>query len=148
VVKGARGAARITRAENGRGALYNYEELSGDPLALAPVRRSLIEAGELDAAGFASDAAWFERTSDHTYPDAPANLFKSLHRERVRHTADVLVSLSDGYYYGMSFFSRFVSLLATHGNALRSSTHAFLMSTHRRFPAHVRADDAQPHLRG
>ena len=147
-VCGARGAARVTRAENGRGALYNYEQLSGDPLALAPVRRSLIEAGELDADGFARDAAWFERTADHSYPDAPANLFNSLHRERVRHTADVLVSLSDGYYYGMSFFSRFVSLLATHGNALRSSTHAFLMSTHRQFPAHVRADDAQPHLRG
>ncbi|HLL75371.1 MAG TPA: alkaline phosphatase family protein, partial [Pyrinomonadaceae bacterium] len=148
VVKGARGAARIVRAENGRGALYNYEELSGDPLALAQVRRSLIEAGELDADGFAPDAAWFARTAGHTYPDAPANLFNSLHRERVRHTADVLVSLSDGYYYGMSFFSRFVRLLATHGNALRSSTHAFLMSTHRQFPAHVRADEAQPHLRG
>ncbi len=148
VVKGARGAARIARAENGRGPLYNYEELSGDPLRLAPIRRALIEAGDLDAAGFAPDAAWFARTAGHNYPDAPANLFKSLHRERVRHTADVLVSLSDGYYYGMSFFSRFVRLLATHGNALRSSTHAFLMSTHRQFPAHVRADDAQPHLRG
>ena len=148
VVRGARGAARITRAENGRGALYSYEQLGGDPLELAAVKKSLDEAGELDAAGFASDAAWFARTAGHTYPDAPANLFNSLHRERVRHTADVLVSLSDGYYYGMSFFSRFVRLLATHGNALRSSTHAFMMSTHRRFPAHVRADDAQPHLRG
>ncbi|HEY9282116.1 MAG TPA: alkaline phosphatase family protein, partial [Pyrinomonadaceae bacterium] len=147
-VCGARGAARVTRAENGRGALYNYEQLSGDPLELAEVRRSLIGAGELDADGFAPDAAWFARTAGHSYPDAPANLFNSLHRERVRHTADVLVSLADGYYYGMSFFSRFVRLLATHGNALRSSSHAFLMSTHRRFPAHVRADDAQPHLRG
>jgi hypothetical protein len=148
VVKGSRGAARVTRAGNGRGALYGYEQLSGDPLELAEVKRSLREAGELDPAGFASDAAWLAHTSDHVYPDAPANLFNSLHRERVRHTADVLVSLADGYYYGMSFFSRFVRLLATHGNALRSSTHAFLMSTHRRFPAHVRADDAQPHLRG
>lgn len=148
VVKGARGAARIMRAENGRGALYNYEQLSGDPLELAQVRRSLIEASELDAAGFGSDAAWLARTAGHTYPDALANILNSLHRERVSHTADVLVSLSDGYYYGMSFFSRFVRLLATHGNALRSSTHAFLMSTHRQFPAHVRADEAQPHLRG
>jgi len=148
IVKGARGAARIVRAENGRGPRYGYEQLSGDPLGLARVKQTLEEAGELDAAGFASDAVWFARTADHTYPDAPANLFKSLHRERVRHTADVLVSLRDGYYYGMSFFSRFVRLLATHGNALRSSTHAFLMSTHRQFPAHVRADDAQPHLRG
>jgi hypothetical protein len=148
VVKGARGAARIARAENGRGALYGYEQLGGDPLDLANVKRSLGEAGELDAAGFGTDAAWFARTAGHTYPDALANLFNSLHRERVRHTADVLVSLADGYYYGMSFFSRFVRLLATHGNARRPSTHAFLMSTHRQFPAQVRADDAQPHLRG
>jgi hypothetical protein len=47
----------------------------------------------------------------------------------------------------MSFFSRFVRLCATHGNALRASSTAFLMSTHREFPAHVRASDAQPFLR-
>jgi hypothetical protein len=149
VVRGARGAARVTRADNGRGALYAYDQLSGDPLGLAPFKQSLGAAGELDARGFAADAAWFALTADHEYPDAPANLFNSLHRERVRHTADVLVSLRDGYYYGASVFGRFAGrLLATHGNALRPSTHAFLMSTHRRFPAHVRADDARPHLRG
>ena len=65
----------------------------------------------------------------------------------MRHTADVLVSCHDGYYYGMSFFSRFVRLAATHGNALRASSTAFLMSTHRQFPAHVRAGDARPLLR-
>ena len=112
------------------------------------MQRSLREGGQIDARGFATDADWYAQTAAHAYPDALANLYSSLHAPRVRHTADVLVSLSDGYYYGMSFFSRFVRLMATHGNALRSSTHAFLMSTHRQFPAHVRADDAQPHLRG
>ena len=148
VLRGARGAARITRAANGGGPRYSYDALSGDPLALAPVRRALAEAGELDSAGFASDAAWLARTGAHDYPDALSNLFNSLHSPRVQHTADVLVSCRDGYYYGMSFFSRFVRLLATHGNALSASTNAFLMSTHRDFPAHVRADDAQPFLRG
>ena len=148
VVRGARGAARITRAANGHGPRYAYETLSGDPLALASIRQSLAEAGELDDAGFASDAAWLARTGAHEYPDALANLFNSLNSPRVQHTADVLVSCRDGYYYGMSFFSRFVRLLATHGNALSASTNAFLMSTHRDFPAHVRADDAQPFLRG
>jgi hypothetical protein len=147
-VRGARGAARVTRAGNGRGALYAYEQLSGDPLELAAVKNSLAASGELDAAGFGSDAAWLARTADHTYPDAPANLFNSLHRERVRHTADVLVSLRDGYYYGATSFSRMVRLLATHGNALRSSSHAFLMSTHRTFSTHVRSTEARPVLRG
>jgi hypothetical protein len=65
----------------------------------------------------------------------------------VRHTADVLVSLSDGYYYGADVFSRMVRLLATHGNALRASSTAFLMSTHRDFPTHVRSTEARPFLR-
>jgi hypothetical protein len=60
----------------------------------------------------------------------------------------VLVSLRDGYYYGATVFSRLIRLLATHGNALRPSTSAFLMSTHRDFPAHVRANEARPLLRG
>jgi hypothetical protein len=148
VVRGEKGAARIHRAENGRGARFAYEQLSGDPLALAAVKSALADAGELDAEGFAPDAAWLARTGDHIYPDPLANLHASLNRPRVHHTADVLISLRDGYYYGAHAFGRFVRLLATHGNALRPSTHAFLMSTHRTFPAHVRADDAQPFLKG
>jgi hypothetical protein len=65
----------------------------------------------------------------------------------VKHTADILVSLKDGYYFGWSPFGRFVRLAATHGNALQSSSHAFLMSTHREFPAFVRADNAKALLR-
>ncbi len=62
--------------------------------------------------------------------------------------ADVLVSLRDGYYYGASAFSRMVRLLATHGNALRASSTAFLMSTHRQLPPYVRSAEARPLLRG
>ena len=61
---------------------------------------------------------------------------------------DILISLKDGDYYGWLPFGRFVKLLATHGNALQSSSNAFLMSTHREFPAYVRADDAKVLLRG
>jgi hypothetical protein len=60
----------------------------------------------------------------------------------------VLVSLKDGYYYGDSVFSRLARLAATHGNALRASSTAFMMSTHRTLPAFVRADEAQPLLKG
>jgi hypothetical protein len=148
VVKGARGAARVVREENGGGVRFAYEQLSGDPLELSAIKDALGGAGELDARGLVSDSAWLARTAGHTYPDALANLYNSLHSPRVRHTADVLVSCHDGYYYGASVFSRMMRLLATHGNALRSSTHAFLMSTHRAFPSYVRADEAQPFLRG
>ncbi|MBC7908927.1 MAG: hypothetical protein H7Y30_00395 [Pyrinomonadaceae bacterium] len=148
LVKGTRGAARIERHETETDTLYRYEQLTGDPLCLAPVVRALAEENLLDVNGYAPDKVWYARTADHIYPDALANLFDSLHATRVGHTADVLVSLQDGYYYGASIFSRFVRLAATHGNALRASTNAFLMSTHRAFPAHVRAIEARPYLQG
>ena len=146
VVRGARGTARVRCEMNGH-TRYSYEKLTGDPLQLAGVQRALYDAGELDARGFASDTSWYAQTAGHMYPDALANLFQSLHAPRVRHTADVLVSCHDGYYYGASLFSRLTRLAATHGNALRASTTAFLMSTHRQFPAHVRAGEARPFLR-
>ena len=121
--------------------------MEGDPLRLGAVARALEEEGLTDAEGFAPDAAWLARTAEHDYPDALANLHGSLHAPRVRQTADVLVSLRDGYYFGATAFSHMIRLLATHGNALRPSTNAFLMSTHRDFPRHVRADDARPFLK-
>jgi hypothetical protein len=150
---GPRGQARIRRQEAGSGRqeagfLYAYEPLAGDPLQLGAVVAELKAAAQMDAKGFAPDAAWYTRTANHVYPDAVANLFASLHAPRVGHTADVLISLEDGYFYGSSVFSRLVRLAATHGNALRSSANAFLMSTHRTLPEYVRAADAQPLLRG
>ncbi|HEX8846120.1 MAG TPA: alkaline phosphatase family protein [Pyrinomonadaceae bacterium] len=149
LVKGRRGAARIHRQGESEGEIaYRYEQITGDPLELAPIINKLREDGLLAQDGYAMDAAWYARTSTHLYPDAVANLFQSLHAPRVGHTADVLVSLKDGYYYGDSLFSRLARLAATHGNAMRASSTAFLMSTHRTLPSFVRADEAQPLLKG
>jgi len=148
VVRGARGSARIVQREGGGETFYRYEQLDGDPLGLAEELRALGAEGLLDESGFARDADWIARTWGHDYPDALANIYRSVYTPRVRHTADVLVSLRDGYYYGANAFSRMVRLLATHGNALRSSSTAFLMSTHRTFPTHVRSAEARPVLRG
>jgi hypothetical protein len=131
VVEGQRGTARIDRRENS----YRYTPKSGDPL-------------ELKEHGFVDEAIWFEQTNAHRYPDVVVNLYKSLFTPRVKHTADILISLQDGYYYGWSPFGRFVRLLATHGNALQSSSNAFLMSTHRTLPECVRADNARALLVG
>lgn len=149
VVRGGKGTARIhrRRSENGR-TLYRYEQVENDPLRLKEIASALEQSGEMDGQGYASDEAWLKLTQDHIYPDALDNLYESIRGDRVRHHADVLVSLKDGYYYGSSIFSRFVRLAATHGNAMRASTSAFLMSTHRQLPAAVRASHAQPILRG
>ncbi len=148
-VRGANGAARIHRRRSAGGqTLYSYEALENDPLQLKEIAERLRESGEMDEEGFAPDESWLAHTAEHIYPDALDNLYQSLRGERVRHHADVLVSLKDGYYYGSTIFSRFIRLAATHGNAMRASTSAFMMSTHRPLPTAIRASHAQPILRG
>ena len=148
IVHGARGRARIRRAGVGADVRFAYEQIDGDPLELAPIVRALNEASELDADGFAADAVWLAHTATHDYPDALANLFAAIQNgDRVMNAADVLVSTRDGYYYGWSALERIVRLLATHGNARRQSTTAFLMSTHRTFTPFVRGSEARPLLR-
>ena len=135
IIESERGRAHIEHEPASES--YRYVQVSGDPLELSA----------FDDA-FATEELWFERTAGHRYPNAVANIYKSLFTQRVKHTADVLISLKDGYYYGWTPFGRFVRLAATHGNALQASSNAFLMSTHRQFPPFVRADDAKPLLRG
>lgn len=147
-VVGANGAARIEREERDDKNYYRYHRSTGDPLRLEPIQNQLSQTGLLDARGFARDDVWLTHTASHVYPDALSNLFNSIHTHRVAQTADVLVSFRDGYYYGWSPFARMVPLAATHGNALRPSSDAFLMSTHRTLPQYVRADDAGPILKG
>jgi len=134
VVESDRGQARIESQPDR--ASFRYLNVSGDPLDAAQFFN-----------GFATDKEWFDKTAGHRYPDAVPNIYKSLFTPRVKQTADILVSMKDGFYYGWSPFGRFVRLAATHGNALQSSSNAFLMSTHRELPAYVRADDAKALLR-
>ena len=133
VIESDRGQARIESQAEG----LQYVAATGDPLELGHFGQ-----------GFKTDEAWFAETAGHKYPDVVPNIYKSIFTPRVQHTADILISLKDGYYYGWSPFGRFVRLYATHGNALQSSSNAFLMSTHREFPEFVRADDAKVLLRG
>jgi hypothetical protein len=134
VLRSNRGDAFIERDSNDG---YRYLAKSGDPL----------ELGTTDS-GFVSASDWFNRTNAHRYPNAVVNVYSSLFSPRVQHTADILISLSDGHYYGWSPFGKIVRLAATHGNALASSSNAFLMSTHRELPECVAADDAKPWLLG
>jgi hypothetical protein len=142
---GPRGRARIHYDPHSNA--FRYEQIEGDPLALAEAVRELDKRRSMDGRGYARDDAWFEITRDHIYPDAVRNIWSSV-REHVESTADVLVSFEDGYCYGSAVFNRLVSLAATHGSALRSTSYAFLMSTHSDFPAHMRANQARVAIRG
>lgn len=141
---GPRGRARIHYDETLRG--FRYEQIAGDPLALAGITSELESRGLIDERGYASDRAWFEATKDHRYPDALSNIWSSV-RDRVESAADVLVSFEDGYCYGSAMFNRIVSIAATHGSALRSTSYSFLMSTHRDVASHQRAGEALSWLR-
>ncbi len=125
---------------------FRYEQITGDPLELAAIIERLEAEGLIDNRGYAPDAVWFEATKDHLYPDALRNIWSSV-RDHVESTADVLVSFKDGYCYGSKLFGRLVTLVATHGSALRSTSYAFLMSTHRETDAHMRAEEARSLLR-
>ena len=146
VLEGREGVARIEQTTKGAEKFSRYDCRAGEPLKLRRLVQTLTENKALDENGFGTDRLWFERTANHIYPDVLANLYSSLHTSRVRHTADVLISFKDGYYFGWSPFGRIVRLAATHGNALSPSSTAFLMSTHRQLPDYVRADDARAFL--
>jgi hypothetical protein len=145
VIESDRGRARI----KSDGESFQYLNETGDPLVLGRLDQGFKTDRQFKTeTEFKTDEEWFAQTAGHKYPDAVPNIYKSLFTPRVQHTADILISLKDGHYYGWSPFGRFVRLYATHGNALQSSSNAFLMSTHRAFPEFVRADDAKMLLRG
>jgi len=145
IVEAEGGRARIEKHQSSQHKRYAYFPEIGDPFQLAEISAGLnqTENGE-----FVSDAVWYEKTKEHTYPDVLANVYSSLFSSRVKNDADILISMRDGYYYGWSAFGRFVRLAATHGNARKASSDAFVMSTHRTFLPCVRADDARQLLKG
>jgi hypothetical protein len=142
-VKGAAGLARIHRREQASGLEYGYEIVSGDPLSLSQVMSGMASENLISADGFAPARIWANRTATHIYPNALDNLYGSIQTTRVLHPADILVSLCDGHYIGWHAFEYVVTLAATHGNAMRASSTAFLMSTHRSFGDYVTADSAE-----
>ena len=136
VVHSSDGRALIERSRD----RYRYVAEQLDPLQLLPVIEHLREESKLDAAGFVSDADWFQATADHVYPDPLHRLWRAFDG-LLRNPPDVMVSLQDGHCYGTSFFNKFVQLKSAHGSLLRSSTHGFAMSTAGRLPEFVRMED-------
>jgi hypothetical protein len=133
VLSAERGQCEIS-FQNGERREFSYKG-QADPLLLDSVIKEI-------GSHTASEERWFAATANHIYPDALSNLYRSHFGNIVNHTADILVSLKDGYYYGSSIFSRLARLEATHGNALKPSSTAFLMSNFREFAPFVRPQDA------
>jgi len=112
-----------------RGSRYRYRPERGDPLGLAAVVEKMKADKVLDADGFADDAAWFQRTLEHGYPDAPDRLWRAFNGV-VEHAPDVVASLKDGYCAGSASRAFWLSQIAsTHGDLHRKSSTSFIMST-------------------
>lgn len=134
VVEGARGKAVISRI----GERYRYEMLSGDPLRLGGISAEMKRRGKLDAQGYADDAAWFEATGLHVYPDVLRRLSAAV-ANHVVNRPDVFVSIEDGYCYGSGFFVNMIELRGTHGSAGAAQTNGMAMCTDCPVPDVIRA---------
>jgi hypothetical protein len=137
-VQAADGVAELTWRPGGQS--FRYEARGADPLRLQPAIDALRQNGKVDADDYITRQDWFEATAQTEYPDAPYRIWKGLNSQ-VGFPADLLVSFKAGYFYGSSTFDRFVKIQATHGSLRPDSSEAFLMSTHRDYPAATRGED-------
>jgi len=135
-VRSADGVARIHEHE-GR---YRYETLTGDPLELAAVIAELRRANHVDGRGFVDDRALFLATAEHTYPDAPARIWRAFHGV-VAQSPDLIVTLRDDYWEGSRRLARWTAVRSTHGSLNRENSTAFVMSTVGCLPAPIRTAD-------
>lgn len=129
----ARNGARATIAHaNGK---YRYTCESGDPLRLAPITTKLA-----DADGWIDDAALFEATNAHDYPDAIQRLWRAFHG-LMAHPPDVMLAVSDGWHCGSKLQTALVDIQAAHGNLDRPGSSGFVMSTTGQVPGITRMKD-------
>jgi hypothetical protein len=137
------GTAQIHRAGGDSQARFRYEPLEGDPLGVLPAMQQMQQQGHLDADGYAAEEAWFVATRDLPMPAPVQRLYHSLY-SNVINSADLVISLADGYYYGDRSFEKFVQLHGTHGGLSRESTVSFLMSSAFEAPAYSHPHEILP----
>lgn len=136
VVCDRQGRATITKVDGG----YVYRMNTGDPLQLEPIVAKLTEVGKVTDEGVIGDDALFAATVDHVYPDPLARIHLAFNG-LVRHPADVIVTVKDGWFCGAKDLARSVTVASTHGSLNQVNSATFVMSTIRALPPGVRIDD-------
>jgi hypothetical protein len=133
VVLGGAGATALIRERNGR---FRYEPVRGDPLVL----KTLLANVSADADGYRPADALARATAEHVYP-APLQRIWRAHFALIENPPDVIVSLTDEYFYGSSAFSRAVRIASTHGSLNYKNSVTFLMSTAAALPPVLQSKD-------
>lgn len=136
------GRARITKGASG----FVYNARDGDPLKLTAIVEELQRAGKVSAAGEIDEAALFDATLDHYYPDPLARLWGAFHG-LVEHPPDVIVNLRDGACHGSRFFHAMLGRVAsTHGSLNRVNSTTFVLTMLGDLPPVLRTGDVMPAL--
>jgi hypothetical protein len=137
IVQNASGRAAV-ESRNGR---VRYVPIDGaDVLGYGDVVEQMRRDGACDADGFADDGVWFERTTDHYWPDAPRRVWDALHRQVVN-PPTVMLSIRDGFSAGLSEYEKYIKMLSTHGGLNQSNSATFLMTMTGRVTKSVRHQD-------
>jgi hypothetical protein len=141
VVRNASGMATIEQSADATS--FRYRAITGDPLHYSNVSERLTHAGRASSDGFIADRDWFAATTDHEFPNAPRRLWDAFHG-LVLNTPDVMLTLHDGYYAGLSSLERFIQMRSTHGSLNQANSATFLMTMQPGLPPVIRSEDVLP----
>jgi hypothetical protein len=96
--------------------------------------------------GSIADRDWFRATADHIYPDPLWRIWFAFNG-LAQNSADVIVSLREGFFCGSRFFSALVDVASTHGALTRRGSTTFAMSNHTSLPPLLRVEDLGQYVR-
>ncbi|HET7370672.1 MAG TPA: hypothetical protein VFK45_07535 [Gammaproteobacteria bacterium] len=142
-----RGQATVERRRGGKGWLWRYRAVSGDPLGYAAIVAAMRRRAGDAAAQWFSDRWWFELTRRSFYPDALHRLAQSF--ELTDTPPSVICSCTPGYMFGglkTEYISRATvgRLRWSHGALHRDASLGFMMTDLPEWtaPEMVRAEEA------
>lgn len=133
--------ATIEKKIENKREMYRYEMIEGDPLQLSGVIGVLQSEGKMHPDGFVDDRDWFALTANHIYPDIVYLSYNAM-TSLVKHKADVMTFLEDGWLCGSPYMNMWLKFKSTHASPMRESVTGFLMSTDQNLPGTLRAKDA------
>ncbi len=135
------GRARIARCCGG----FTYQPEWGDPLKLAAILEGLRARGAVASDGCIDDAALFDATLTHDFPDPLQRAWRAFDG-LFQNTPDVLVSLHEGWFVGSADFEQWIDMSAVHGNLRPRGSFGFVMSTVAAFERPLRIADLAAEL--
>jgi len=141
IVRSRHARAVVTGTDRG----YTYKIEKGDPLKLKSIVESLRSVGAVTDDGVIDDQRLFQATVDHEYPDPLARIYLAFNG-LVKHPADLIVTVKDGWFCGAKYQARSIDVASTHGSLNRANSVTFVMTTIKPLGPAVRMADLTDRL--